>query len=264
MKCIIIFYWSCFLTICTFGQAKIIETDRAGQTLTAHTTSKNWFQTEIGYQKELTRLSFMKENDRVFQAPLTLVKYGFSNRLEGRVIAYWQVDKYYAINFVKPYKGTTNTQIGFKYNFLKQKGILPKTSVIAHYRINSFNTNPRGYDTTNGGNISLAMLHKINEQLDLTYSFGVDKLSWLYVDTRYLYSISPKFMLADNWQIFIEIFGILRKNRTAQTTIDCGLAYFLNDNLKIDCFAGISISERVKNKFYGFGVSFRLNSVKTN
>ncbi len=254
--------FSLLLSFCTSAQIKKIETDRPGKTNTASITPHKWIQTEMGFQKQTLRFQpFLK--DLYLQQPALLTKYGIGNIFEIRFITELAYVKEENININSIYKGLNNTQIGGKINFLKEKGLIPKTSMIAHYRLNALNTIAIGQDSINGGNISLAMLNTISEKFLIGYNIGIDKLSWQY-DAMYFYSLSPKFNIAEKWQAFVEIYGNLWKDRRAQTSMDGGISYYISDNFKLDASAGTRINKNTNLKFYSVGGSFRFKTFNKN
>jgi hypothetical protein len=258
----ILTYLYLLLSICTIAQVEKIETDRPGQTNTPSTTPNKWLQTEMGFQKQTYRFQPVLK-DLYFQQPAILVKYGIVNRIELRLITEYAYVKEENMNRNVVYKGLNNTQIGGKFNFLKEKGIIPKTAIIAHYKLNALNRNAIGFDTTNGGNIRLAMLHTVTENFHIGYNFGLAMRSWNY-DPMYLYTFSPKFNIAEKWQAFVEIYGFFWKGRIPQTSIDGGVSYYINDDFKVDASAGTRINKNTKLKFYSIGASFRFRTSKKN
>lgn len=261
LKYILIFY--CLLNpFFTSAQIDKIETDRPGKTITASIIPHKWLQTEMGFLKQTERFQPVLK-DLYFQHPAFLVKYGITKRVEVRFITELAYVKEENININSIYKGLNNTQIGGKINFLKEKGIIPKTSLIAHYRLNTLNTNAIGHDSINGGNISLAMLNTVSEKFLIGYNLGVEKFTWRY-EPMYFYSLSPKFNFAEDWQAFVEIFGNLWKGRNAQTSIDGGISYYINDDFKVDASAGMRINKNTNLKFYSVGGSFRFKPSNKN
>jgi hypothetical protein len=254
----------CFLvlSICTIAQVEKIETDRPGRTNTPSTTLNKWLQSEIGFQKQTYRFQPALK-DVYFQQPSLLAKYGVGNKFEVRLITEIAYVKEENVNKNTIYKGTTNTQIGAKFNFLKQKGFVPKTAIIAHYRLNTLNTNVVGRDTINGANVRLAMLHNISDNFSLGYNLGMD---WERFGARpvYLYTFSPRFSFSEDWLVFIELYGFIEKNRVPKTSADVGISYCINDNFKIDASGGTRINKDVRIKFYSLGASFRFKTAKNN
>ncbi len=239
-----------------------MEPDRPGQTNTPSTTPNKWLQTEIGFQKQTFRFQPVLK-DLYFQLPTLLTKYGIGNRFEVRLITELAYIKEENVTTNSIYKGFKNIQIGGKFNFLKEEGLIPKTAIIAHYRLNTLNSNQIGYDSINGGNVRLAMLHTISENFSLGYNIGIDIDSWEY-EPKYLYTFSPKVNIAEKCQAFIEIYGYFWKGRIPQTSIDGGISYYINDNFKIDAAAGTRINENTNVKFYSIGASYRFKTSKSD
>ncbi len=258
----ILTYCLLVLSICTIAQVEKIETDRPGKTNTPTTTPNKWLQAEIGFQKQTYRFQPILK-DLNFQLPTLLTKYGIGNKFEIRIITELAYAKYENVNENDIYRGFNNTQIGAKFNFLKEIGFIPKTAIIAHYRLNTLNTNPIGKDSINGGNIRLAMLHNISDNFSIGYNIGFDLENWNHKPT-YLYTLSPKFNITENLQAFVEIYGYVWKGRIPQTSIDGGISYYINDDFKIDASAGARINKNVNLKFYSIGASFRFKTSKNN
>jgi Putative MetA-pathway of phenol degradation len=254
----------CFLVMSNilFAQIEKLESDRPGQTNSPFSVPKKMIQTEIGFQKQTYRFQPILQ-DTYFQLPSLLIKYGVLNKIELRFLfEYAQIreeniqEKHVIMN------GINNFQLGAKYNFLEQKGLIPKTALIAHYNFNTLNTNLKERDTTNGGNVRLAMQHIIiPEKIILGYNIGLELKTW---DSRrkYLFTFSPKFIISEKWQMFAEIYGFFWESRKPQTYIDGGLSYLINDNLKIDVNAGTIINDKNYLKFYSLGASYRFRTSK--
>ena len=247
----------------SFAQVTPINSDRPGKTNTAFTIPHKWLQTEMGFQKQTAKYKPFAYKDIYFEIPSLLLKYGLSDKIELRLISAFAYQSLGAVNITETGRGLSNTQFGGKFNFLQQKGILPKTSIIAHYRFNAINSNRVGKDTINGGNISIAMLNNISNNFLVGYNIGVEKFTW-QSDARCFYSLSPKFNFAEKWQAFVEIYGNLWRGRNAQTTIDAGVSYYINDDFKIDASAGKRINNNTDLKFYSVGGSFRLKTSNKN
>ena len=251
------------LSFCTMAQNEKMETDRPGKTITASITPHKWIQTEMGFQKQTEKYKPFTYKDTYFQIPSLLLKYGLNEKIEIRLISEFVYQNLGAVNFSAIDRGLSNTQIGGKINVLKEKGFVPKTSIIAHYRLNTVNTNVIGHDSINGGNISLAMLNTVSEKFLIGYNLGVEKFTWRY-EPMYFYSLSPKFNFAEKWQAFLEIFGNLWKGRNPQTSIDGGISYYINDHFKVDASAGTRINKNTNLKFYSVGGSFRFKTSNKN
>jgi hypothetical protein len=244
------------------AQVEKIETDRPGQTNTPFTVPKKSIQAEIGFRKQTYRFQPVLQ-DTYFQLPALLTKYGLGNKLEARLITEYAHIREENVNGNTIYDGINNIQVGLKYNFLQQRGIIPKTALIAHYSFNELRTIIKGKDTIDGGNIRLAMLHTITNDFSLGYNFGVELKNWT-LKPMYIYSFSPKYNFTDDWQVFVEIFGFFWEKRNPQTSVNGGISYCVNDDLKIDLSGGTRINGGNYLKFYSIGASFRFKTEKGN
>ena len=262
MRTIFSFLFCSIFYFDSVAQFAPIISDRPGRTISPTTILSKWLQIEMGFQKQTERFQPVLK-DLYFQQPAFLVKYGITKRFEVRFITELAYVKEENITINTSYKGFNNTQIGGKINVLREKGIIPKTSLIAHYRLNTLNTNAIGLDSINGGNITLSMLNTISEKFLIGYNLGVEKFTWRY-EPMYFYSLSPKFNIAEKWQAFVEIYGNLWKGRNAQTSIDGGISYYINDDFKVDASAGTRINKNTNLKFYSVGGSFRFKTSNKN
>ncbi|MGG9960477.1 transporter [Ferruginibacter sp. SUN106] len=240
-----------------FAQTERIITDRPGKTNTAFTVPKKWIQSEIGFLKEVDKFS-PPYRDIYFQHPSLLTKYGLGKRLELRIKTEWGTIKNEASNLTQIRTGITNVEVGGMVNLFNEKGIIPKTSFIANYNFHSLRTTNN--DSIDGANLRFAFHHTISETISLNYNIG---LEWeRFGDApAYIYTISPKFNIDDNWEAYIEAFGFIWKNNKPQNSIDGGIAYYVNNNFKVDASAGFGLNKEAPDIFFTVGASFRF---KTN
>jgi len=249
-----------FLTISFYflsaQQEGRMETDRPDQTESPVITKKKYIQAELG-------LHIIKENDlTTLIHPTVLWKYGLCKRFELRLITEFVSEE---TPLLIPAGNDINTglapiRIGGKLGLWEEKGLLPKTSLIAHItpsRLGSkkFQTNKWAPDFV------LTMQHTLSENVGLGYNIGVE---WDGENNSayWVYTFAPGFNLGAKWYGFIEVFGAIRKDETPQHNVDGGLAYYFNDNLKIDISSGFGLTDPAADWFGGVGISFRLNTAK--
>ncbi|MEO6541590.1 MAG: transporter, partial [Ferruginibacter sp.] len=133
----------------------------------------------------------------------------------------------------------------------------PKTSFIAHYdfaRIRSLDK-----DTVDGANFRFTMQHTITKIISLGYNIGME---WSRFGTQpaYIYTFAPGFNISEKWYAYIEAFGFIRKDDAPENSIDGGLAYYINDNFKVDVSAGFGISKNAPDHYMAIGASFRFKA----
>jgi hypothetical protein len=246
------------LTVC--AQVDKIETERPGQTNTPATVPKKWVQIESGFLMQVER-HYPKLKDHFIQHPSLLSKYGIGNRIELRLITELGTIKEQFVNDTTSRTGITNVQLGGKVNFFQEKGLRPKTSLIAHYNFRRWRTLYK--DSIDGANFRFTMLHTLSKTISIGYNIGMNWNRFGF-PPAYLYTFSPRFNIGEKWFAYIEAFGSFRrpKKYNPENNIGGGFAYYVNDNFKIDAFAGFGLSKQAPDKFYSIGASFRFNTGK--
>ncbi len=248
------------ILISTSAQVEKIETDRPGETNTPTTVAKKWIQFETGFFMQIEK-HYPKLKDHFIQHPSLLSKYGIGNRIELRLITDLATIKEENVNGTTLRTGITNVQLGGKVNFLQEKGLRPKTSLIAHYNFRRLRTLYK--DTIDGANFRFAMLHTLSKIISVGYNIG---MNWNRFGSppAYIYTFSPRFNISEKWFAYIEVFGSFKrpKKYNPENYIGAGFAYYVNDNFKIDASAGFGLSKEAPDKFYTIGASFRFNTGK--
>jgi Putative MetA-pathway of phenol degradation len=248
------------IAVAANAQDEKMMNDRPGFTIDPGTVLKKWVQVETGFSRQTEKIG-MGLKDHFMQNPVLLLKYGIVKRVELRLLTELATQQDGAINGTTIYNGINRVELGAKFNFLQEKGIRPKTSFIAHYYFNHLRTIFK--DTLDGGDFRFAMLHTFSKTIILRYNIGME---WKHFIEHpyYVYSFSPGFNITEKWFAYIELFGSFRrpKKYDPENSIDLGIAYYVNDNLKIDASAGLGLSKRAYDNFYAVGISFRFRTSK--
>ena len=246
------------LALASKAQDEKMITDRPGFTIDPGTVAKKWIQAETGFSRytEKKRLGL---KDHFMQNPVLSVKYCIVKRVELRVITELATLRDEASNVTSTYRGINRAELGGKFNFLDEKGIRPQASFIAHYYFNHLRT--IFTDTIDGGDFRFVMLHTISKTVLIRYNIGME---WKrFIDhPYYVYSFSPGFNIGERWFAYMEAFGYLWKGYQPINSLDAGLAFYINDNIKIDASAGLGLSKRAYDHFYAVGASFRFRTSK--
>lgn len=242
------------------AQDEKMVTDRPGFTNHPATTRSKWMQAETGFSR-VSEKYFPPYKDQIFQHPFFLAKYGIGNRFEVRLITVFATTREEATNTTTTITGINTVQLGGKLNFLKEKGLRPGISLVAHYRFNRLKFLRPRYDSIDGANFRFAVEHAFSKAFFLGYNFGMEWKTFRF-EPAYVYTISPRVFIAENWLLFAEVYGYAWPKRTPQNSIDFGLAYYINDNLKIDASAGFGLTKPAPDNFFAFGASFRFRTSK--
>lgn len=247
------------LLICAGANAQIekIDTDRPDQTESPFTIPKRYIQIEAGVIAEKQNVYFTN-----FTIPTILTKYGISKKTELRLITEisGSNSKLYSINSTKI---NTPLQLGFKTSLWEEKGLFPKTSFIFHTTLQNIEYFGQSGSTTTkeiACNYRLTLQNTITKNISLGYNIGMEWERFSEAPA-YVYTITSGFNIGKDWYAYLEAFGSVWKTEKAENNIDAGLAYFINNNFKIDISAGAGISKTAPVYYFAAGASFRF---KTN
>jgi len=231
-----------------------METDRPDQTECPFIVKKNFIQAEIGFNYE------SEKGFRTLVHPTMLWKYGASGKFEFRLITeFISAETPLSIpdgnDFIT---GLLPVQLGGKLSLWEEKGLLPKTSLIFHMAIPKLAGKTFRNDKW-APNFRFTMQHSLSENIGLGYNLGAE---WDgYSSTPYwIYTIAPGFNLGKKWYGYIEAYGAVRKGDAPQHGVDGGLAYYVNDNVKLDISGGFNIIN--SPNYMALGCSFRFNTTK--
>lgn len=248
------------LCLASVAQEERMITDRPGFTNNPATTRDKWLQVETGISRQSEKYS-APYKDQIFDHPSVLIKYGIGHRFELRMITALSTRRDEAVNLTDVYTGIRTFQLGGKFNFLKQKKFRPGISLMGHYSFHKLESPGFRYDSIDGANLRLVFENAFSKCFFLGYSGGLEWRTFRY-EAAFVYSVSPRVILGEDWLLFAEIYGYAWPKRTPHNTIDFGLAYYLNDNLKIDASAGFGLTKPAPDNVFSVGASFRFRTSK--
>jgi Putative MetA-pathway of phenol degradation len=227
-----------------------METDRPDQTECPYIVPKKWIQVEMGFNFEKNGPA-----SHTFVHPAVLSKYGISKRVELRLITTFLSEKEQRMPGSVTVTGLEPVEIGFKAALWEEKGIAPKTSLIAHIAFPSF-ASERFKAGKAAPNFVFTMQHTLSRAAAVGYNLGA---SWDgFTNTpSWIYRVSPGFNLGEKCYAYLEAFGFIQKNETANHNIDGGFAYYINNNIKLDISAGKGLSSSSVSYYIALGGSFR-------
>lgn len=250
MKSFLLLLFSFLLVLPALAQYTAqIETDRPDQTESPFLTPRHFFQGEFGF-------NIVTYKDRVQQLlhPTALLKYGWSSRVEGRI----ELTPYTSyIPFLPDTKTETKlepVEIGAKIRLFEEKGLRPKTSLIAHIGLpfaasREFRSSPLVYTTR------LTFQNSLSEAVALGYNLGVERD--VAAQTSFFYTFAPGFNIGQRWYAYIEAFGSFASTN-AEHNIDAGIAYSPSSNTKIDVSGGFGLNPSALKNYIAIGFSFRV------
>lgn len=223
-----------------------IQTDRPDQTETPAIVPKGMFQVETGF-------TFQKDDafNKSFSLPSTLWKYGVNENFELRLITEFLSEK---INNEK-LNGLSPLYVGFKVKLTDEKGIVPKTSFIAH--ISLPNAASTKYKTDYfAPEFRFVMQHTLSEKFSLSYNLGAE---WdgFTAEPTFIYTNAIGYSISDKFGSYIELFGFIPQNTKSNHSIDGGITYLINNNFMLDLSSGFGISKNAPDHYIALGFSYR-------
>ncbi len=229
-----------------------METDRPDQTECPFIVPVNWVQLEMGFNFEKNG-----PGSHTFVYPTLLSKYGISKRLEFRLITNLLSNRENAGTHYETITGVEPVQIGFKVALAEEKGLLPKTSLIAHLALPQVASTKLHADNP-APNFVFTLQNTLTKSISLGYNLGAE---WdgFSSTPAWIYRISPGFNIGKKWYAYAEAFGFLQKNECANHNVDGGLAYYLNNNIKFDISAGKGLSAISMDYYVAVGASIRFS-----
>ena len=225
-----------------------IQTDRPDQTECPFIVPINYIQIENGFTIENENIQ------KKLAFPTTLLKYGINDKAEIRMIT--------ALSSLESEKiGLLPITFGFKLNLLKEKGILPTTSLITH--LTSSNIGSRKYQSTYlAPSFRFTMQHTLSEKATLGYNIG-EEWNGETPDPTFIYTLTIGYSLPSNFGSYIEMYGTKPHQQNFEHKFDGGLTYLVGQNLLFDISGSIGLSKIHPSNYISLGCSFRFNTIRS-
>jgi hypothetical protein len=106
-------------------------------------------------------------------------------------------------------------------------------------------------------NFRFTLQHTFTDRIALGYNLGAEwdgnggSPDWIY-------TLAPGINLGERWYAYAEIFGSIRSLEKPLHGIDGGIAYYFNENCKIDFSGGKGLNEESVVYYVAVGFSFRI------
>jgi hypothetical protein len=226
-----------------------IDTDRPDQTESAVLVPMKYFQGEFGLNKEN-----YEDDNYALVHPTFLLKYGLSKRFELRLESAFSTEYLHYIPSTKKITRLEPAEIGSKISLFEEKGLLPKTSLIAHLGLPFAASNP-DKEQNLFPSYRFTFQHTISKTVGLGYNIGSE---WDGYEDRtiWLYTFSPNFNIGERWYGYVELFGF--KEEKWQHAVDGGIAYYISKDTKLDLSGGFGLGNNPLKNYIALGFSFRI------
>lgn len=224
-----------------------IEADRPDQTETPSIVPKGMIQVESGFLFQKNN-----SNSNTLFLPSILWKYGVNENFELRLITEIVNEK----NYNEKQNGLLPISIGFKVKLSDERGIIPKTSFIAHLVLPKI-ASPNYKTDYLAPEFRFTMQHTLSKKWSTGYNIGAE---WdgLTTEPTFVYTITTGYFISQKLGSYIEFYGFTTQNKKVNKNLDGGLTYLITNNFMVDLSSGVGISEADFEHYFALGLSFRL------
>lgn len=225
----IIFLLCCSITVA----AQEIITDRPDQTESSSTILKGNLQIESGVLLEFIGEDILS-TERNLLAPTTLIRYGFLDFAEIRIVTQIENVKNTSINVT----GISDLEIGTKLQLLKKEQSLLELALLCHVII------PTGskeitFNTTGFIN-KICVSHKSNTNINIGYNLGYNYFGSGQGDLTYSFVLGLR--INNKASVYFEPYGEVIDFEDNLININSGVTYLLKDNFQLDFSFGTGIN----------------------
>ena len=223
-----------------------LSTDRPGEgTNVSSVVGVGVVQVEVGALREWEQ----EENNRYWQIPTVLLRFGVVDRLELRLTSGLFTDRMETAARWSP------VNVGTKIAITEQRDWLPKTSLEVGLTLPRTGS-PSAQSRFTQPSITLLADHTVTSWLGITTNLGAN---WEddSPETIYRYGVSFNFSVSDRLGAFAEFYGDLPEANASSHLFDGGFTFLINNNLQLDLAAGTALTENAPDFYGGGGISVR-------
>ncbi len=235
-----------------------IVTDRPTDSASPLLVPRHTFQVEAGYK--FTTLD--EDGNRIDTqvAPDLLLRYGFSRRFEGRLVAAgW--------NFKDSDSGSeggfTDVSLGAKFPLGQERGRRPQMGLLVDVSL------PVGQSDFTSDYVIPKVLflasHTLSERLALTYNTGASLVTskdngGSRTDADLIYAVALSRATGGKARLFGELYGAFAtgSGRPDRHSIQAGTTILLSRIFQIDIRGGVGLVDSEPDWLFGAGLAFRL------
>jgi len=232
-----------------------IVTDRPDATEASSTVGKCVLQIETGGIYETFKENGVQSENFTYNT--TLVRYGLLDNIELRVG--WDfnegVTRVNGVKLNNVSSGLSPLLLGVKIDIAEENGAMPEIAVIGHvFPLFTASTDYR--PETTGVDFRFSLSHTLSEKSSIGYNLGAQWGSDS-PEAAAIYTVAYGYSITDKLGMYLELYGDLPEDSSANHFWDGGLTYLVNKDLQLDIYAGTSITTG-QNLLLGLGASFRL------
>jgi hypothetical protein len=222
-----------------------IYTDRPGFSDYPKTIPKGYFQIEAGFSFESETVN-PDDRNQIINWNNTLFKYGLTSGLELRLSQSFQSQRLLQSGTSPEFSWLGNSGpivVGAKVNLLQESGLIPQTSILAEYGINTSGSNT--FDNNSFYRIQLSSIYQLNPQWYLMANLGYDEFFNNFGRLRF--TLNTGYSINEKLSVYAEIYGFRSEFLTPSNYLDGGITYLINPKFQLDIHAGFDLVQQVNN-----------------
>jgi len=240
-----------------------LVTDRPDRTESAALVPRDFIQLEAGWSHGERNADDVEATLDSF--PEALLRVGLGRRWELRVGfgGFRRLEIEPVGGADERESGAADLAIGFKLKLAEERGWRPQMAFLGTLTLP---TGTAGFSRDRADPALVAVFsHDLGERLGLGYNIGVESLTEeddggeRDTQTEVLWTVSLGIGSSGRLAGFVELFGGFGLSRSVapDQAFDGGLTWLVRDNLQLDAFAGVGLSDSADDWFAGTGLSYR-------
>lgn len=232
-----------------------IVTDRPDATEAPTLVPKGYLQVETGGLYESLDDNNVKLERTVYNT--NLLRYGLLDNMELRIG--WDLEtqktKVGSLAVTEEINGFSPLLLGVKVGIAEEKSGAPEIGLIGHLFL-PFTASKDFKPQTTGADFRFAFSHTLSGKSNLSYNVGAQ---WGddSPELAYIYTIAFGHSITEKFGFYVELYGDLPENTTANHFFDTGITYLLQHNIQLDATIGKGITDD-QDILLSAGVSFRV------
>lgn len=244
-----------------------IATDRPDQTESPFLVPKGMFQAELGTSFEKDKDDSLHLTNATYGTALW--KYGLSRHIELRLITEYLGTELQDVKndrVLDNTKGLSSILVGGKFFICEERGIIPKTSLIAHLNLPYFGERAFSPNVI-CPEFRFTLQHTLSDRFSFSYNIGAE---WdgIVSNTTFIYTATLGMGLFEKVGMYVEAYGFMTEQNdvsgrfngafTHDHRLDAGFTYQPVNDVQFDVSGGIGINDISPDYFLSAGISFRL------
>jgi len=228
------------------AQAEEMVTDRPDATESSSVIQPGYIQAELGWL-------YTKGEEKSHEVPQTLLRIGVVDRVELRLG--WAGYKNETSSGGAD--GVGDFEVGVKIFLAEEQGLRPEIALMGGVSVPSWDDDVASDEVDPG--FRFAFSHTLSDTFSLGYNLGAE---WATEDgdtlSSFIYTVAVGAGLSNRIGAYAEFFGDIGMSASGVVhSFDGGFTYLLRENLQLDAFAGVGLSDDADDWFAGTGLSFR-------